>query len=111
MDGSAFRPPCHGIDLTTGEILILACRMSDPVRIVGLVAQGARAGLRELGRLLGVTDNGQEVAAACDARSHLADAIDAALRLWTLTLKTLAARLRITSQTATALLREERRPD
>lgn len=71
-----------------------------------LVAEGARAGLRELNRLLAVAKQARARVTKADRRSRLPDAVNAALRTPALTPKALAAQLRIAPQTATALLRE-----
>jgi len=73
-----------------------------------LVAEGARAGLRELDRMTSVAGQAHALTARGDRRSRLPEAVDAALRAPALTPKALAARLRIAPQTATALLRELR---
>jgi len=77
-----------------------------PHAFLHLVAESARAGLRELDRLEAVAMKGRTVTSDCDKRSRLPDAFDALLRVPALTPKTLAARLKIAPQTGTALLRE-----
>jgi DNA-binding MarR family transcriptional regulator len=71
-----------------------------------LIAESARAGLRQLDRLIAAAGQGRDLAARHDRRSRLADTVDALLRVPVLTPKALAARLSIAPQTATALLRE-----
>jgi hypothetical protein len=66
-----------------------------PVAGLHLIAESARMGLRELGRLETVAEKGREALVGADRRSRLPDTLDA-----------LAARLRSAPQTATALLRE-----
>jgi CRP-like cAMP-binding protein len=73
-----------------------------------LLAEGARAAMRELDRLLDVAEQGRGLIARCDRRARLPAVIDAVLRSPVLTPKGLAAELAITPQTATALLRELR---
>ena len=75
---------------------------------VVLLAEGARAAMRELDRLLDVAERGRGLIAGCDRRARLPAALDAVLRSPVLTPKGLAAELAITPQTATALLRELR---
>jgi HTH DNA binding domain len=70
-----------------------------------LVAESARAGLRELDRLEAAAEKGRGLLASCDRRSRLPDAVEALLRVPVLTPKALSARLRIAPQTGTALLR------
>jgi len=77
-----------------------------PIAFLHLVAEGVRAGLRELDRLEAAAGNGREVVSGCDKRSRLPDTLDALLRVPALTPKALAARLKIAPQTGTALLRE-----
>ena len=77
-----------------------------PLALLHLVAESARAGLRELDRLIAAAEQGRGVVAKCDKRSRLPDAVDALLRVPALTPKALAARLKIAPQTGTALLRE-----
>jgi hypothetical protein len=77
-----------------------------PVTFLHLIAEGARAGLRDLDRLVVAAAQGRGLAAQVDRRSRLPDAADAALRVPVLTPTALALRLRIAPQTATALLRE-----
>lgn len=69
-----------------------------------LVTEGARAGLRELDRLLQAAAIGADLTVKLDRRARLADAADLALRVPALTPKALARRLRITHQAATRLL-------
>jgi hypothetical protein len=71
-----------------------------------LLAEGARAMLRELDWLLEAAEQGRALVAGCDRCSRVPAAIDAVLRVPVLTLKGLAAQLVIAPQTATALLRE-----
>ncbi len=73
-----------------------------------LLAEGARATMRELDQLLGLAERGRGLIAGCDRRSRLRAALDAVLRRPVLTPKALAAELDIAPQTATALLRELR---
>jgi hypothetical protein len=77
-----------------------------PFAFLHLVAEGARAGLRELDRLEAAAEAGRALAADRDTRSRLPDAIAALVRTPVLTPKALAVRLRVAPQTATALLRE-----
>ena len=77
-----------------------------PVAFLHLVAESARAGLRELERARSRGRKGRAVIAGCDERSRLPDAVDALLHTAALTPKALAARVKIASQTGTALLRE-----
>ena len=76
-----------------------------PAAFCRLARQVAFAGLRELDRLEGVAERGRAAADGLDRRSRLPDALDAALRLPALTSTTLASRLDVAPQTATALLR------
>jgi hypothetical protein len=69
-----------------------------------LVAEGARAGLRDLSRLLQAEAAGAALTAGIDKRSRLGDVVDAALRVPALTPKSLARRLGITHQAAIRLL-------
>ena len=75
-----------------------------PVCFLHLVGESARAGLRELGRLEAAARKGAVLTVDLDARSRLADALDAALRVPALTARMLANRLRVTPQAATRLL-------
>jgi hypothetical protein len=77
-----------------------------PLAFLHLVAESARAALRELDRLTTATEQGRGLAADLDKRSRLPDAIEALLRTPVLTPKALAGQLGIAPQTATALLRE-----
>ena len=77
-----------------------------PFAFLHLVAESARAGLRELDRLEAAAEQGRGLAADLDKRSRLPDAIEALLRTPVLTPKALAGTLGIAPQTATALLRE-----
>jgi HTH DNA binding domain len=76
-----------------------------PLAFLHLVAESARAGLRELDRLEAATAKGRGLAAAVDKRSRLPDALEALLRTPVLTPKALAGQLGIAPQTGTALLR------
>jgi len=80
--------------------------VSWPMAWLHLVAESARAGLRELDRLEAAAGTGREVVSGCDRRSRLPDALDALLRAPALTPKALAGRLKIAAQTGTGLLRE-----
>jgi hypothetical protein len=80
--------------------------VSWPVTSLHLIAESARMGLRELGRLEAGAEKGRSVLAGTDRRSRLPDALAALLRTPALTPKALAAQLRIAPQTATALLRD-----
>ena len=73
-----------------------------------LVAEGARAGLRELDRLEALAGQGKRVLGRRDRRSRLPDALDAVLQAPALTPKALAGRLAVAPQTATSLLRDLR---
>lgn len=73
-----------------------------------LLAEGARAAMRELDQLLEVAERGRAIIAGRDRRSRLPATLDAVLRSAVLTPKRLAAELAIAPQTATALLRELR---
>ena len=75
-----------------------------PVTFLHLIAEGARAGLRDLDRLVAAAAQGRGLTAQADRRSRLPDALDAALRTPALTPKALAANLHVAPQTATALL-------
>jgi hypothetical protein len=75
-----------------------------PVTFLQLVAEGARAGLREIDRLVASAERGRGLTAQADRRSRLSDALDAALRTPALTPKALAGKLHVAPQTATALL-------
>jgi hypothetical protein len=77
-----------------------------PLAFLHLVAESARAGLRELDRLEAAAEQGRGLAAGLDKRSRLPDAIEALLRTPVLTPKALAGKLGIAPQTATALARE-----
>ena len=77
--------------------------------VIGLPAPRRRehaAALRELDRLEAAAEKGRGLAADCDRRSRLPDAVEALLRVPALTPKALAWRLGIAPQTGTALLRE-----
>ena len=76
-----------------------------PFAFLHLVAESARAALRELDRLEAAAEQGRGLAAAVDKRSRLPDAIEALLRTPVLTPKALAGTLGIAPQTGTALLR------
>jgi HTH DNA binding domain len=80
--------------------------VSWPAAGLHLIAESARLGLRDLNRLDAATAKGRETLAGSDRRSRLPDTLEALLRAPVLTPKALAARLKITPQTATALLRE-----
>jgi hypothetical protein len=73
-------------------------------RFLHLVAESARAGLRELDRLEAAAGKGAALTADLDVRSRLPDALEAALRTPALTPRRLAQRLRVTPQAATRLL-------
>jgi ribosomal protein S25 len=76
-----------------------------PAAGLALIAESARAGLRDLDRLAAVAEKGRAaLAASIDRRSRLPDTLEALLRAPLLTPKALAARLRVAPQTATALL-------
>jgi hypothetical protein len=75
-----------------------------PVTFLHLIAEGARAGLRDLDRLVAAAAQGRGLTAQADRRSRLSDALDAALRTPALTPKALAGKLHVVPQTATALL-------
>jgi len=77
-----------------------------PAAFCRLAREAALAGLRELDRLERVAERGRAAAHGLDRRSRLPDALDAALRLPALTSTTLASRLDVAPQTATALLRD-----
>ena len=79
-----------------------------PVVFLHLVAEAARAGLRDLDRLVAAAERGRALTAKVDRRSRLPEAVEALLRVPVLTPKALAARLAIAPQTGTALLRELR---
>ena len=79
-----------------------------PIAWLHLVAESARAGLRELERLETAAVKGRGLAATSDKRSRLPDAIEILLRSPVLTPKALAGKLRIAPQTATSLLRDLR---
>lgn len=69
-----------------------------------LVAEAARAGLRDLARLLAAEATGRSLAARGGARSRLGAALDEVLRVPALTPKALAARIGVTHQAALRLL-------
>ena len=69
-----------------------------------LVAESARAGLRELDRMAAAEATGRALAATGGARSRLGAAVEAVLRHPALTPKTLAARIGVTHQAALRLL-------
>jgi hypothetical protein len=75
-----------------------------PVTFLHLIAEGARAGLRDLDRLVAAAAQGRGLTAQADRRSRLSDALGAALRTPALTPKALAGKLHVAPQTATALL-------
>ena len=77
-----------------------------PLAFLHRVAESARMALRELDRLEAAAAQGREVVAGGDKRARLPDALDALLRTPALTPKALAAGLKVTPQTGTALLRE-----
>jgi hypothetical protein len=77
-----------------------------PLACLHLVAESARAGLRELDRLEAAAAQGRGLTTAVDKRSRLPDACEALLRTPVLTPKALASKLGIAPQTGTALLRE-----
>jgi hypothetical protein len=77
-----------------------------PLVFLHLVAESARAGLRELDRLAAAAEQGRGLAADLDKRSRLPDALEALVRAPVLTPKALAGELGIAPQTGTALLRE-----
>ncbi len=79
------------------EALIVALRQ---------VAEAARGGLRELGRLLDAAEAGARLTAGLDRRSRLPDAVDTVLRVPALTPTALARRLKVVPQTATDLCRQ-----
>jgi hypothetical protein len=74
------------------------------VTFLHLVAESARAGLRDLDRLVAAAEQGRGLTAQADRRSRLSDALGAALRTPALTPKALAGKLHVAPQTATALL-------
>jgi len=71
-----------------------------------LVAESARMSLRTLYRLEEVAAKGRGLAVGGGKRSRLPDAVDSLPRVPVLTPKALAARLGITPQTGTSLMRE-----
>jgi Fic family protein len=75
-----------------------------PVAALALIAESARAGLRELDRLEAAAQKGKAVLAGRDRRSRLPATLAALLRAPVLTAKALAAKLGIAPQTASALL-------
>ena len=64
-----------------GRLVGRGTRVTWTVAFLSLVVEGARAASRELDRLVAAAEQGRELVAACDARSRLPDAIDAALRI------------------------------
>ena len=79
-----------------------------PIAFLVLLAEGARASIRELDGLLGVAERGRGLTTGRDRRCQLPQALESVLRNPVLTPKALAAELAIAPQTATALLRELR---
>jgi len=77
-----------------------------PAAFCCLAREAALSGLRELDRLEGAAERGRVAAKGLDRRSRLPEALDAALRTPALTSTTLASRLNMAPQTATALLRD-----
>jgi len=77
-----------------------------PAAFCHLACEAALAGLRELDRLERAAERGKAAAGSLDRRSRLPDALNAALRTPALTSMTLASRLNVAPQTATALLRD-----
>ena len=75
-----------------------------PGVFLALVAEAARAGLRELDRLQAAAAAGAALTAAIDQRGRLPDAVDVVLREPAVTAKSLARHLRITPQAALRLL-------
>lgn len=71
---------------------------------LGLVAESARAGLRELGWLSEAAASGSRLAAARDRRSTLGQALEAVLAAPVITPSQLADQLRVTQQAARRLL-------
>lgn len=70
------------------------------------VAEGARAGLRELARLREAAARGADLVKGLDRRSQLPAAVEAALQVPALTPTALADRLGVAQQTANDLLRQ-----
>jgi hypothetical protein len=68
----------------------------------------ARAGLRELDRLVSVSERARALTDKADRRSRLPDAIETVLRVPVLTPTALAQKLLVAPQTAAALLRDVR---
>ena len=78
--------------------------MTWPAAGLALIAESARAGLRDLDRLEAAAEQGRAALAGTDRRSRLPATVDALLRAPVLTPKALAARLQVAPQTATVLL-------
>jgi HTH DNA binding domain len=81
-------------------------RVTWPAAGLALIAESARAGLRELDRLEAAAANDRVALAGTDRRSRLPATLNALVRTPALTPKALAAGLQIAPQTATALLRD-----
>lgn len=76
------------------------------VATLSQVAEGARAGLREVQRLLDAHDRGATLASGRDRRSRLPAAVEAALRTPAITPGALARQIGVAPQTANDLLRQ-----
>ena len=83
----------------------LGAMVTWPAAGLHLIAESARMALRDLDRLEAAAQKGRAALAGIDGRSRLLDTLDALLRAPVVTPKTLAAKLRVAPQTATALLR------
>lgn len=82
---------------SSGTVLVATLRQ---------VAEGARAGLREVQRLLDAHDRGATLTSGRDRRSRLPAAVKAALRTPALTPGALAQQIGVAPQTANDLLRQ-----
>jgi hypothetical protein len=82
---------------SSGTVLVATLRQ---------VAEGARAGLREVQRLLDAHDRGATLASGRDRRSRLPAAVEAALRTPAITPGALARQIGVAPQTANDLLRQ-----
>lgn len=84
----------------------LSAEPTEAISALDQIAEGAKAGLRELGRLLDAAQRATDLTAGLDRRSRLPEAIDAVLRVPAITPNMLARRLKVAQQTANDLLRQ-----
>lgn len=95
--------------VTLGRTAAVVSPRSDAAALVATlrqVAEGARAGLREVQRLKDAQEKAMALASGLDRRSRLPSAVDAALRTPVITPTALARQIGVAPQTANDLLRQ-----